>query len=317
MTPALGRRRPTGVSAGKIRLLRVQLDDELLLHRCGDLAPLRLAQHLGRERLVIGLQPRGDLAGQLGGVADDLRRRRVRLDRDDIARTHLVAGDVHAPAVDGPVSVEDELPRLAARGREAEAHEHVVQAALQQREQVLTSDARLARSLDVVAVELLLQHAVIAARLLLLAQLHAILALFHAPASVLARRVGPPLDAALVRQAALALEEQLLSLAAALLALGARVAGHRSDPPSLAGAAAVVRLRGYVLDARHFEACSLQRADRGLATGAGSLDVYLDLLETLFQALAGGRVGGHLGGEGSRLARALEAGAAGGLPRDH
>jgi hypothetical protein len=43
---------------------------------------------------------------------------------------------------------------------------------------------------------------------------------------VLSRRVRAALDAALLGQAALALEEQLLSLAAALLALGAGVAGH-------------------------------------------------------------------------------------------
>jgi hypothetical protein len=43
---------------------------------------------------------------------------------------------------------------------------------------------------------------------------------------VLARRIGAALDAALVREAARALEEQLLPLAATLLALGTGVAGH-------------------------------------------------------------------------------------------
>src|SRR5450759_5148246 len=67
------------------------------------------------------------------------------------------------------------------------------------------------------------------------------------------------------------------------------------DPPPLAGAAAVVGLRGDVLDARHLEAGRLQGADRGLATRAGALDVYLDLLEPLLEPLARRRVGGHLG----------------------
>ena len=93
----------------------------------------------------------------------------------------------------------------------------------------------LARGLLVVAAELLLEHAVVAARLLLLAQLHAVLALFQAPAAVLARRVGAALDAALVGQAALALEEQLLALAAALLALRAGVAGHAQTLRRLRG----------------------------------------------------------------------------------
>jgi hypothetical protein len=43
---------------------------------------------------------------------------------------------------------------------------------------------------------------------------------------VIAGRVGAALDAALVGEAALALEEELLALAAALLALGGGVAGH-------------------------------------------------------------------------------------------
>ena len=71
----------------------------------------------------------------------------------------------------------------------------------------------------VVVVELLLEHLVVAARLLLLAQLQQVLALLDAAAAVLARRVRAPLDGALVGEAALALEEELLRLAAALLAL--------------------------------------------------------------------------------------------------
>src|SRR3954452_7074624 len=61
----------------------------------------------------------------------------------------------------------------------------------------------------------------------------------------------------------------------------------------------------------------MERADRGLATGARALDEHLDALEALVDALAGGGVGRDLGGERRGLARALEAGAAGGLPRDH
>ena len=140
--------------------------------------------------------------------------------RERIAVSHLVARDVHAPAVDGPVPVADELAGLAARGREAEAHEDVVQAALEQGQKVLAGDARLRRRSLVVVAELLLEHAVVPPRLLLLAKLHAVLGLLLAPTAVLARRVVATLDAALVRQAALALEEELLALATALLALG-------------------------------------------------------------------------------------------------
>jgi hypothetical protein len=44
---------------------------------------------------------------------------------------------------------------------------------------------------------------------------------------MLARRIGAAIDAALVGQAALALEEQLLSLATALLALCSGISSHR------------------------------------------------------------------------------------------
>src|SRR3954447_3414898 len=88
------------------------------------------------------------------------------------------------------------------------------------------------------------------------------------------------------------------------------------DPPPLAWAAAVVCLWGDVTHAGDLEPGGLQRADRGLAARAGALHEDLDLLQALLDALAGRGVGGHLRGERRRLAGALEAGAAGGLPRD-
>src|SRR5260370_37806681 len=87
--------------------------------------------------------------------------------------------------------------------------------------------------------------------------------------------------------------------------------------PPLAGPAAVVGLRSDVLDPQDLEAGGLQGADRGLPARAGTLYEHLDLLQTVLQALASRRVGGHLGREGRRLAGALETGSAGGLPGDH
>src|SRR6202000_2781860 len=144
----------------------------------------------------------------------------LRRDRDHVVVPQLVAGDVHAPAVDGPMTVQDQLAGLATRSRDGETNEDVVEAALERAQQVLTSDARLTRGLLVVDPELALEHAVVALGLLLLAQLQAVLALLLAAAAVLSWRVATTLNAALVGQATLALEEQLLTLAAALLALG-------------------------------------------------------------------------------------------------
>src|SRR5262249_56547143 len=78
----------------------------------------------------------------------------------------------------------------------------------------------------------------------------------------------------------------------------------------------VLRLGGDVFDAEDLEARRLERPDRRLPARARAFDEDLDLLETVLHALAGTRVCGYLGGEGRRLAGALEPGRAGGLPRD-
>src|SRR6059058_3680377 len=93
--------------------------------------------------------------------------------------------------------------------------------------------------------------------------------------------------------------------------------GHVSDPPALRGTAAVVRHRGDVLDLPDLEAGGLQRADRGLTAGAGTLDEDVDLLHAVLLRLARAVLGGHLRRERRGLARALEADVAGGGPTDH
>src|SRR6266516_2571764 len=91
----------------------------------------------------------------------------------------------------------------------------------------------------------------------------------------------------------------------------------RSNPPALRGTAAVVRLRRDVRDRADLETGSLQRADRGLAARARSLDEDVDLAQTVLLGLAGGTLGGHLRRERRRLARTLETDVAGGRPADH
>src|SRR4051794_13946861 len=96
----------------------------------------------------------------------------------------------------------DQLPGLAAGGRKAEADKNVVQAALQEAQQVLARHALLPARPVVVSRELLLEHLVVALRLLLLAELRPVLGLPHPATAVLARRIGASLDAALVGEAA-------------------------------------------------------------------------------------------------------------------
>src|SRR5262249_14286574 len=107
-----------------------------------------------------------------------------------------------------------------------EAVDDVVETRLEHPQEVVARDAALPVRLLVVRPELRLEEPVETARLLLLAQLEQVLALLDAAAAVLARRIGAALDRALLRQAALALEEELHPLAAALLALRRRVSSH-------------------------------------------------------------------------------------------
>jgi hypothetical protein len=89
--------------------------------------------------------------------------------------------------------------RDSARVRpQAGAVQHVVEAQLEQDEQVLTGPALLPVGLLVVAAELLLEHAVVVAGLLLLAELEQVLRLLDAAAAVLTRRVGALLEVLVV-----------------------------------------------------------------------------------------------------------------------
>src|SRR6185295_315948 len=90
----------------------------------------------------------------------------------------------------------------------------------------------------------------------------------------------------------------------------------RSNAAALRRTAAVVRGGGDVLDRADLEAGGLEGADRGLTAGAGTLDEHVHLAHAVLLRAAGGRLGGHLRGEGGRLARALEADVAGGGPGD-
>lgn len=67
-----------------------------------------------------------------------------------------------------------------------------------------------------------------------------------------------------------------------------------------------MRRGGDVLDRTDLEARGLEGADRGLAAGARTLDEDVDLAHAVLLRAAGGRLGGHLRGEGVDLREPLK-----------
>src|SRR5512144_1292467 len=90
----------------------------------------------------------------------------------------------------------------------------------------------------------------------------------------------------------------------------------RLDAAALRRPAAVVRDRRHVGDARDLDAERIQRAHSGFATGAGPLDPHLEVLDAAVDRRLAGLLGRDLRRERRRLARALEARAAGRRPRE-
>ena len=179
-----------------------------------------------RRVLLSSLEGAAVTSVKIEGVAHRLLRGRAGPERDDVVRANLVARDVHAAAVDLEVAVADELAGLRARGGEAEPVDDVVEPRLEHPQQLLARHAGALGRLLVVGAELGLEETVVPARLLLLAQLQQVLGLLDAAAAVLAGRVAAALDGALLRQAALALEEELHPLTAADAALRSQISGH-------------------------------------------------------------------------------------------
>src|SRR5262245_13744957 len=311
-------------------LLRIQLDDQLLLHGEVDLLACRdgadLCRHLGGvERQPLGhaaalhffhrMDDRGVLAAALSH-----RHHVARLDRE--------RRDVHLAAVHGEVAVAYELARLRPRRREAQAIGDVVQPPLEQLQQRLAGDAAGPLRLLEVAAELVLEDAIDALDLLLLAKLHTVSGqLGLAGLAVLTGGEVALLDRALLRVAALALEEQFHPLAAAEAADRSDITSHSVNPfqssinalyaPPLRGAAAVVRNRGDVADRLHLDADRLQRADRRLPAGPWALDTHLDTAQAVGLGGVAGADRRLRGGKRRPLARTLEANPAGARPRDH
>src|ERR1700722_11913271 len=154
--------------------------------------------------------------GDLDQLFERIALFRAIRDRDHVAGLHDVRRDVDDPAVDAEVTVRDELPGLFAAHRQVEAIHDVVETALERLQEDLTGLPRHALRIAEVALELRLEHAVVAPHLLLLAQLTAVLGDLLASLGVLRLLTGrgtAALARALAGGAGVAFEEELDLLA--------------------------------------------------------------------------------------------------------
>src|SRR5690606_1910397 len=147
-------------------------------------------------------------------------------DRDDVVRVDPIARDVHPLAVHEHVVVPNELAALRAAGRKPHPVHDVVEPALDEAQHLLTRTARQTRSRHVVPRELLLEQSVDTAHALLLAQAETVLAELDARLAMLAGRIRAACHRALVGEAALPLQVELVAVATADLANGSEVASH-------------------------------------------------------------------------------------------
>src|SRR5215470_3501135 len=213
-------------------LLGEQLDDHLLLHRDLDVLPDGQSAHGAFLLVDVHLEPGGNLSpARAKVVGHALLHLGGGTDLHDLPHPHDVGGDGDLAAVDLDVPMPDHLTRLSARGGHAQAEHHIVQPALEQLEQVLPRTPALSLGDGEVAAELALQHPVDALGLLLLAELDAVVRELRPGQSVLARRIVPPLNGALVAEAPRALEEQLDAFAPALPAGRCTISRQRSLLP--------------------------------------------------------------------------------------
>src|SRR5690606_16122064 len=233
----------------------------------------------------------------------------------------LVGGQVDRLAVDRDATVRHQLARGRPGHREAHAVDDVVEAGLEQLQQVLTRVALLGRGLLVVVAELALQQAVDALDLLLLAQLDGVVGELAATrAGAGAVLAGLLLQLALrVEGAGGRLQREVGAFAAGELAGGTDITSHFLSPPLdatlLRRTAPVVRDRRHVDDVGDLVAHIVERTDGRLAAGARALDADFKRLHAVVEGGLASLLCGDLGSERGGLARTAETRAARSRPR--
>src|SRR6056297_298958 len=301
------------------KLLGIELDDQVFVDVGQDFFAVRQLLEHAAHLLLVDVDPLGEtgLDHHLQGVLHPQLLPGLFADRDFLTGADLEGRNVHDLAIDGDALVAHQLARLRPGGGKAHPVGDVVQATLEQLQQVLAGGALLLGGALVVVVELAFQDSVHAAQLLLLAQLQTVVRNARA---TLGSAAGRHLEFALgLERTDAALEKQVRALPAGELALRSEISSHsskplRSDAPLLGRTTAIMGNRGHVLDVGHAESHRVQRADGRFATRAGALDAHFDVLDAVLRRGVAGLLGGDLRGERRALARTTKTATAGGGP---
>src|SRR3984893_5727864 len=199
-------------------LFAVQLHNQLLIDRQLNVFALGQTQHARLVIIAVDFQPvgHGAMAGEFLRQLQHGQLAATVADRDLLAGTHLVGGNVDFSSVYSDVAMAHKLSRLAPGLRKAEAVDNIVQPPLQLLQEQFAGDASGARRLFKVIAELALLGKVNALGFLLFAQLQTIAYdLGLAVLAMLSRGEVTLLDRTFVAEAFGAFEEQLHPLAAA------------------------------------------------------------------------------------------------------
>src|ERR1700704_4565593 len=199
-------------------LFAVQLHNQLLIDRQLNVFALGQTQHARLVIIAVDFQPVGHraMAGEFLGQLQHGQLAATVADRDLLASTHLVGGNVDFSGVYRDVAMAHKLSRLAPGLRKTEAVDNIVQPPLQLLQEQFAGDASGARRLFKVIAELAFLGKVNALGFLLFAQLQTIADdLGLAVLTMLSRGEVTLFDRTFVAEALGAFEEQLHPLAAA------------------------------------------------------------------------------------------------------
>ncbi|KPY94206.1 Uncharacterized protein ALO36_05376 [Pseudomonas syringae pv. tomato] len=239
-------------------------------------------------------------------------------DSNNVASTNLIRRNVNGFAVYANRLVRNQLTGFGTRRAEAHAVYNVVQTAFEQLQQVLACCTFLAGGFFVVAAELTLENAVDTTDFLLFTQLGTVIGLATA---ALAVDAWSCFDVALGFDSAnAALQKEIGAFTTSKFAFWTNVTSHFLQSPGLHAAllrrtAPVVRDWRHVGDAGDLIATAVQCTDSGFTTWAWTLDIDVEVLQTVLQRSLASTFSSYLSSERGGFARTTETRTAGGSPR--